>query len=117
MICSCFCNNKRPNSKRQEQLIQLVVIIYRLCVQVTPSHQTPSHQTPSLHARPPRLDTWANTKCTGKYAFVEEFVMDKNHLEDSIHLKHDNEIECNNSIYLEDKRDDLLLNLFKLNPM
>ena len=29
-------NNKRPNSKRREQLIQLVVIIYRLCVQVDP---------------------------------------------------------------------------------
>lgn len=89
--------------------------------------------TPLEHQRGTRLgiDSWADTNCAGKHAFVEEFVVDKfvtaggfstslGSIPDlpiaNVLYAYDADdsktyiIECNNSIYLGDRMDDSLMN-------
>ena len=89
--------------------------------------------TPLEHQRGTRLgiDTWADTNCAGKHAYVEEFVVDKfvtaggfsaslGTLPDlpiaNVLYAYDNDngntfiLECNNSIYLGNQMNDSLMN-------
>ena len=89
--------------------------------------------TPKEHQNGSRLgiDSWADTNCAGKHAYVEEFVVDKfvtaggfsaslGTIPDlpiaNVLYAYDNPdgdtfiIECNNSIYLGDRMEDSLAN-------
>jgi hypothetical protein len=89
--------------------------------------------TANEHQRGTRLgiDSWADTNCAGKHAFVEEFVVEKfvtaggfsaslGTIPDlpiaNVLYAYDTDdgktyiIECNNSIYLGDRMDDSLMN-------
>ena len=77
------------------------------------------------------IDTWADTNCAGKHAYVEEFIVDKfvtaggfsaalgtiqNLPLANVLYAYDNDdgnpfvLECNNAIYLGDKMTDSLMN-------